>query len=280
MRALLAAMLAGGLVLMGLITSTSASAASTASVSVVHGIPNTPVNVFVNGKSTLPDFKPGTVAGPLQLPAGTYQVTVFPAANTAGTGTPLISANATVTAGQNVTLVAHLTTSGQPTITPFVNDTSTIPAGKARLIVRHTANAPAVDVRADGAVVLSDLTNPNQASAEVAAGTVSADVVLHGTSTVAIGPAQLNLTAGADTIVYAIGSAADKTLSLVVQTVGGLGASPNGVPAGSGGLAAPSSSTPAWVYLSAALGGVLALVAGSALFVRTRSGRSTRAAIR
>jgi hypothetical protein len=61
-----------GLFLMG----SQAQATTTATVSVVHGVPNTPVNVFVNGKLTLTDFKPGTVAGPLQLPAGSYTVTV------------------------------------------------------------------------------------------------------------------------------------------------------------------------------------------------------------
>ena len=157
---LLAVLLGGG----------TAYAADTATVSVVHGIPDTPVNVFVNGKSTLPNFKPGTVAGPLQLPAGTYTVTVFPAANTAGTGTPVISATATLTAGENVTLVAHLTAAGKPTLTPFVNDTSPIAAGKARLVVRHTAAAPAVDVRANGSVAFAGLTNPNEAKADLAAG--------------------------------------------------------------------------------------------------------------
>ena len=115
----------------------------------MHGIPDTPVNVFVNGKSTLPDFKPGTVAGPLELPAGDYEITVFPASDTAGTGDPVISAKATVPADTNVTLVAHLDADGKPTLTPFVNDTSPIAAGDGRLVVRHTAAAPAVDVRAE-----------------------------------------------------------------------------------------------------------------------------------
>jgi hypothetical protein len=157
--------LTGLLAALGLLASAPAHAADTATVSVVHGIPKTPVNVFVNGKSTLPNFQPGTVAGPLQLAPGSYRITIFPASNTAGTGTPVISATAAVTAGQNVTLVAHLSTAGKPVLTPFVNDTSTIPAGKARLIVRHTANAPAVDVRANGAAALANLTNPNQAAA-------------------------------------------------------------------------------------------------------------------
>ena len=38
-------------------------------------------------------------------------------------------------------------------LTPFVNDVSAVPAGQARVTVRHIAAAPAVDVRAGGAVV-------------------------------------------------------------------------------------------------------------------------------
>jgi hypothetical protein len=251
---------------------TPAHAADTAKVSVVHGIPNTPVNVFVNGKSTLPNFQPGTVAGPLDLPAGTYKVDVFPAADTAGTGTPVITASASVTAGQNVTLVAHLTADGKPTLTPFVNDISTIAAGKARLVVRHTAAAPGVDVRANGAVAFPGLTNPNEAKADLAAGSISADVVLAGTTTVAIGPATLNLAEGTSTIVYAIGSATDKTLSLVTQTITGLHSNPNGVPGGTGGFAAASGgdSRPIWLV---ALAGAGLLIAGGA-GLRLKSARN------
>jgi hypothetical protein len=246
-----------------------ANAADNASVSVVHGIPKTPVNVFVNGKITLRNFQPGTVAGPLSLPAGSYKVTVFAASNTAGTGTPVISASATVPAGANVTLVAHLTTAGKPTITPFVNDVSTLAAGKARLIVRHTAAAPAVDVRAGGTPVIRNLTNPQQRSLVLPASSVRADVVLAGTSTVAIGPATVNLAEGSDTIVYAIGSAQDKTLGLVTQTISGLNSAPGGVPAGSGGEAA-SGGLPVWVPVTAGLGLLVALVGGVRLATARR----------
>jgi hypothetical protein len=256
-----------------LLTGSAANAATTAAVTVVHGIPNTPVNVFVNGKSTLANFQPGTVAGPLQLPAGSYNVTIFPAANTAGTGTPVIQATAAVQAGQNVTLVAHLDASGNPTLTPYVNDTSALAAGKARLVVRHDAAAPAVDVRANGTVAFPALTNPNEAKADLAAGSISADVVLAGTTTVAIGPATLNLAAGSETIVYAIGSASANTLGLVVQTMTGLGGTPTGMPAGSGGFAAPQSGIPAWTWLLIGLGALLALTGGAAS-IRTARARS------
>lgn len=126
---------AAGFAMLG--TGGVAGAADNASVSVVHGIPNTPVNVFVNGDLTLRNFKPGTVAGPLS--AGAYEVKIFPAANTAGTGKPVITGNAQVPAGANVSLVAHLTAAGQPTLTPFVNDVSKLSAGQARLLAAAVA---------------------------------------------------------------------------------------------------------------------------------------------
>jgi Domain of unknown function (DUF4397) len=257
----------------GLVVGSPAQAADTASVSVVHGIPNTPVNVFVNGKSTLADFKPGTLAGPLHLPAGTYKITIFPASNTAGTGAPLLQASAPVEAGKDYTIVAHLKADGTPTITPFVNDISPMPTGMSRLIVRHTAAAPAVDIRAGGKVVFPGLTNPNEAKADLPPGTVSADVVLAGTSTVAIGPASLTLKEGTDTIVYATGSAAQKTLSLVVQEVSGLNTPPNGVPSGTGGYASTDGGTPLAVWLLSGFGVLLALAGGTSALRTVRSRR-------
>ena len=68
----------------------------------------------------------------------------------------------TLPAGGNVTLVAHLSESGQPTITPFVNDVSSVPAGQARLVVRHTAAAPAVDVLAGDTPVIQRPDQPER----------------------------------------------------------------------------------------------------------------------
>ena len=88
-----------------------------------------------------------------------------------------------------------------------------------------------------------------------------------------IGPATLNLAAGTETIVYAIGSATDKTLSLVVQTMTGLGGSPTGMPAGYGGLAAPQTPMPAWAWVLVALGGLLAVGGGATSLRAVRARR-------
>ncbi|AZI59077.1 DUF4397 domain-containing protein [Nakamurella antarctica] len=244
----------------------SASAADTGTVYVVHGIPGLPVDVYVDGARALDDFAPLTVAGPLELPSGAHKIVIVAAAD-ADASKPLLSADATVPAGGNVSLVAHLDADGKPTVTPFVNDVSAVAAGQARLVVRHTAAAPAVDVRAGGKVVLPGVTNPQQGALVVPAGTVSADVALAGTDTVAIGPADLKLAEGTATFVHAVGSAADKTLGLVSFTVTGLHSSPAGVPAGNGPADSPWSMIVLITMVAA--GGLLVTVGGRRLVTST-----------
>lgn len=255
--------------LAGLALATPSQAAGTATVSVLHAVPGLTVDVYANGRPLLKNFRPGTLAGPLTLPASTYDLTVFKAGANPKTAKPAIEANhVAVPAGVNATITANLTAAGKPALNVFVNDTSRIPAGMARVIVRHVAAAPAVDVRAGGKPVFRGLTNPHQAVAEVPAGTLRADVVLAGTSTVAIGPASLTAAEGTDTIVYAWGSAAGKSLKLAVQTIGGLSSAPGGMQSGSGGLA---DQTPPWVPAGMALSLVGASAAALVLTRRRRT---------
>jgi hypothetical protein len=253
---------AGALVLV----TTPATAADTATVSILHAVPDTPVDVYVNGDLLLDDFAPGTLTDPQQLPAGSYDIQVFPADAADNSGTALFGGSAEVPAGANATVVAHLSEAGDPTLTPFVNDVSAIPAGQARATVRHTAAAPAVDVRAGGQVVAPALTNPNEATLTVPAGTVSADVVLAGTETVAIGPADLELAEGTTTIVYAWGSAEAQNLQLAVQTISGSHSAPSGVPGGTGGLVDESLPAP---LMALSILGVVAAAAGALRLVRS-----------
>ncbi len=240
--------------------------AATSKVSVVHGIPGQPVDVYVNGEKTLDNFQPGKVAGPLSLEEGDYDIALTKP------GEPIADAilkvdNAAVPGGADITLAAHLDAAGTPKITPFVNDVSKLDAGQARLIVRHAAAAPAVDVRAAEEPVFQDLTNPKEAKADLPAGTVAADVVLAGTDTVVLGPTDLNLKEGTATIVYAIGSAEEETLDIAAQTITGLHSAPGGVPSGSGGMAGTGVGA-AW-YVFAAFG-MLLFLGGATRLVATR----------
>lgn len=255
---------------------------ATASVVVIHGIPDTPVDVYVDDALTLEDFAPGTVTDPIALPGGTYTLDLrAPDADPASD--PLLTADATVEAGASYTVVAHLTTEGAPTITPFVNDTTPTKAGEGGIVVRHTAAAPAVDVYAGDAKVISSLENPDSAGPlYVPAGTVSASVTAAGATDPVIGPADVPVAEGNVTIVYATGSLQDDTLGVAVQTIEvGVEAAiaptttdsapvPSGVDAGDSGLAA-STSGPNLVLLAgiAALA-VLAGTTGAVSLARSR----------
>ncbi|MFD6274064.1 DUF4397 domain-containing protein [Streptomyces sp. NPDC060209] len=217
-----------------------------AMVSVFHGVPGLTVDVYANGDKLLGDFKPGTVTDPQALDAGTYDIQVFEAGQSPD-GTPAIEKEVKVPAGADATIAAHLSAAGKPQLTAFVNDVSATDAGQARLTVRHVAAAPAVDVRAGGQPVFKGLENPKQDTTTVDAGTVSTDVVLAGTDTVAIGPADLNLKEGTDNIVYAWGSAADKNLKLATQTLSGTESTPNAAHADGSGAAVTTNPSDHWL---------------------------------
>ena len=257
------------------ITPATAMQAGKATVSVLHAVPGLTVDVYANGDELIPNFQPGTLTDPQRLPAGSYDLQVFANGDRPGDAQPAIEASdVRVPAGANATVVAHLDAQGNPTLTPFVNDTSRVDAGQARLTVRHTAAAPAVDVRADEQPVVTGLSNPEEEMSAVPAGTYSADVTLAGTKKVAIGPADVRLAEGTNTIVYAWGSAEDQNLDLAVQTIGGMHSAPAGVPSGEAGLMGGSQQFPYWA-LGLGVTSALALIwaTGRLAPATTRRGR-------
>lgn len=252
---------AGALIALGAIAPATA-ADNPAQLSVLHGVPGLTVDVYVNDELTLDDFEPGDLAGPLPLPAGTYSVAIT-AADAADASAPAIGpVDLPLESGKNYTAVAHLNEAGEPTATLFTNDIAQTAAGEGRLTVRHVAAAPAVDVLAGGAAVITNLTNPNEQVLNLPAGTVEASVAATGTTDPVIGPAPVDVAEGVNTIVYAWGSLEDDNLDLAVQTIDGLHSTPGGVPAGSAGLAAtnaPGTGAGTWAVIGGAILAALAL---------------------
>ena len=156
------AALSGAGLALALAAPATAATATTADLSVLHGVPGLVVDVWVNGERTLDDFEPGALAGPLELPAGTYTVAIT-AADAADDSAPAIGpVDLPLAAGTSYTAVAHLDADGNPTASLFTNDTTTTAAGQGRLTVRHVAAAPAVDVLAGGSPVITNLANPDE----------------------------------------------------------------------------------------------------------------------
>jgi hypothetical protein len=247
----------------------SASEHDTGTVTVLHGVPGLDVDVYADGEPLIEGFAPGDSFGPTELPADDYEITVFPAGEDPE-GDPAIAADVTVPAGVNATAIAHLDADGAPTLSVFVNDTSQIPAGDARLVVRHTAAFGPVDVLANDDPVIEGLTNPNESDAlEVPADSYDVAVTAAGDPGTEALRADLALEEGTAYFVHAIGDPGEDTFDVLVQTIDGLHTAPAEVHTGSGGLVAESGSAVPAAATAVVIGLLgLALVAKPALASR------------
>ncbi|MEB0014645.1 DUF4397 domain-containing protein, partial [Glaciimonas sp. Cout2] len=114
------------------------------------------------------------------------------AADAADASSPVIGpVDLSLKSGDNYTAVAHLTEAGEPTATLFTNNPDSVGKGKGRLTVRHVAAAPSVDVLANGAAAITDLTNPDEVELTLPTGTISAAVAATGTTDPLLGPADV-----------------------------------------------------------------------------------------
>jgi MYXO-CTERM domain-containing protein len=238
-----------------------------ATVTLLHGVPGATVDVVVDGQVVVPGFEPGTTQ---DLSAFAGQTLTNVEVRAAGTSDVVIGpiASLDVPASGNWTVAAHLGVDGTPTLTPFENDTSPLPSGQGRLTVRHTAAAPAVDVvLTDGSRPFTNLTNPNEASADLPAGPITgAQLAPTGGDPLAPVP-DVELAAGTNLIVYAVGSLEDETLTFYTQTIEGLGGQPSVVNTGNSPVS-DDSSTP---LVLTVLAGVLGLSGVGLLAARRRS---------
>ncbi|HEU5175752.1 MAG TPA: DUF4397 domain-containing protein [Gemmatimonadaceae bacterium] len=176
--------------------------AATAELRVVHASPDAPnVDVLVDGATALTNVAYRGVSAYLDVPAGTRALAVRPT----GTTTNVISANATVAAGDAYTVLA---TGLVASIAPLVlEDDRTAPAaGSVRLRLVHASPAAgAVDIyvtapTADLATTSPTLSNvPFRAASsylEVPAGTYRVRITPTGSKTVALDVNNVALAAG------------------------------------------------------------------------------------
>ena len=220
----------------------SPAGAQDATIMLAHGIPDTDVDVVVDGDIVIPNYSFGSME---DLSAFAGQTLPNLTVNLAGTDTVALDlGDFAVPASGNYTVVAHLDADGNPTASVFENDTSTIAAGEGRLVVRHTAAAPEVDILANGSAAFTSVPNGAEGQVDLAAGTISAEVVPAGaTEPVVIGPADLPITEGASLIVYAVGSLADGNLTVLTQSISGLGSTPSVVNTGNSPVDGGSNNT-------------------------------------
>lgn len=187
-----------------------------ACVNIVHASPDAPaVDVYVDGALALEGLEFGAFSGWVALPAGDHQVQVTAAGQAPETA--VIDASVTLDAGVAYQVAA---TGYLEAIAPQIYPTDlTATEGDARVRVIHTSpDAPAVDIAVTGGdVLIAGLEFPNAGDALVVpAGTYDLEVRPAGTTDVALALPGVALEAGMVYDVFAIGSLADGSLTVLV----------------------------------------------------------------
>jgi hypothetical protein len=179
------------------------------------------VKVCVDGKAVVDHFRYGSTIVGAALPATTHRVRVV-AAGKACRSSAIVKSAYTLAAGRNYTIVANLNAHGSPNLKAFVNNVRPTAHGKARVTVRHTADAPAVNVWAGRTKIIggTHFTWGRSATLAVPAGRYVVRVSLPKSTKAVIGPARASLAAGRAYQVYAVGLAGHYRLITIKIPVG------------------------------------------------------------
>lgn len=218
-------------------------APSTGSVVLVHGFRGLVADIRVDGEDVLKGFEPERATDPLSLPAGPHSVEVRESSDPEGD--PVLEGEITVEAGVRISAVVHQDRSGEPTISVFRDDVSPVGAGRSRVVVRHVAAAPAIDIALDAEPTVTNLANGKEAAAEVAAATYEVAVKESGNGDQLASPEQVPFAEGTANFMYLIGSREDQSLKWLAQRVNRLERAPAAVPTGNSGLV-EGSGFPLW----------------------------------
>ncbi|PKH38418.1 protein of unknown function [Nocardioides alpinus] len=279
--------LVGPLAITGAFLAPSAQAAAqedTAQLMVVQAVPDESITVQIDDATVSEGSATGDVLGPFTVPAGSHQVTFLDES-----GDVVVDTGVDLEAGSVQDLVVHrpAEVGGDPVATLYATSTETIAAGKARVLVAHTASVAPADVRIDGAVVFRNIANGEFATADVAEGAHVAELVPSGLTTRPIlGPLDVTLANASATMIYAVGNAEDDSMDVITHSISlrtSADQAPVSINAGSAGLAADIAVTPFadggavtlqpgashWTSTTAAMAALLTLAMG-ALGLRRR----------
>lgn len=254
----------------------AASAQTAADITLVHGIPGTTVDVAVDGTVVINDFVPGSLANISSFAGQTLaNVTVIDDATQDVVIGPI--ASLVIPDAGSHSVIAHLDDDGTPVLTTFANNITPTSDGEARLTLRHTADADALDLVIADQRPVEGAVNGDSAELELPDGDLADASIAPAGDVVIKDIAALDLAANTNTIIYVVGSTEDDTIDFVQQvvdfapepttTVAGSTTTTAAVPTAvnTGSPIGGSSST---MLIVAALGGLT--LAGGAMVARRR----------
>jgi hypothetical protein len=192
-------------------------ASDTAKVRVGHFSPDAPaVDVYANGGAILEDVPFGVLSEYLEVPGGIYTIEVVAAGADPADGAVIGPVDLEFLAGTATTVAA---TNALASIEAQVLADEPAPQeGVAQVrIVHYSADAPAVDIALDGGdVVAENLAYPNAAGyLDLPEGEYDLEIRPTGTTDVAFDIDPLPLAGGTSYTVFAIGSLADGSFTVL-----------------------------------------------------------------
>jgi hypothetical protein len=211
----IALVLVGAVALVGGAISTS-YAADDARIYVVQGLPGRALDVAVDGKKVASGVPAAAITGPYSVKAGSRKITF------SDDGEVVLERNFSVQAKSSWDVVVHLpeNSADDPAVTVFRNDITSVPRGKASLVVAHTATVPPADIRVNGDVLFENIGNGESLKLTVPVATYQVAIVPTGESEpVVLGPLELTVKGGAVNRVYAIGDPGKKTMNVAVHVI-------------------------------------------------------------
>lgn len=241
-------------VLCGSTMSAASAAPGKGTVTIVHGLPGFTADVYLNDELILDGFVPTTATDPLRLDPGSYDLALRDLGAPADSE-PVLSDTVSVSRGSDISVVAHLTQSGEETVSVFENSFRRVPAGMSLLLVRDVAAAPAFWVSVDGQQQIRNLRPSNERTVRIEPGRHALAVEASGSGAKLIRQTDIRFDEGVVQVVYVIGEARAGNLDLMLQSVSGLRTRPTGVLTGDGGLAAQRDLFPPWATLAMVLAG-------------------------
>jgi hypothetical protein len=229
-------------------------------VRLVHGLRGVVADVYLDGVVVLQSFEVERSTDLINLPPGDHSVEVRLSGDSPS-NPPILSGVVTLQSGQDWSVALHLSSDGVPMVSQFLEDNAAVAAGQTRIVVRHTAAAPPIDVTLSDAPIAAGLVNPGEAGSQVAAGTYQVAVKQAGTAE-AIAPVQdVPFQEGTVNDMYLIGDQASGTLGWIGVQTSGLQSSPAIVQTGDSGLAHPARTDSSSSTLAVMGGGAVVLLA-------------------
>lgn len=196
---------------------TPASAQLRTAVTILHSIPGLSVDLVVDGDVIIAGFNAGDTQDLTPLAGQTLRnIEAREPGGGAVVFGPIDSFE--VPSEGNASVVVHLDSDGGPIITSFLNESPPMDQGRGRLIVRHVAAAPPIEVSIGDEQVLDGIDNAQEGAVELPAGQIADAWITADGERIAQIP-NLELGAQSNLTVYVGGSVADDTLAFYIQVV-------------------------------------------------------------